>query len=373
MSSACCATASNPLPEDSPMKTRKTLWLLWPLVLLSGCDTPPDATLPATRTLSLPVMTVGAGAPLEYSGVGTLVSDRRIEVASRLSGHIRDITVQEGDRVRAGQVLAQLEASDVESQIRQADAALKVATAAAADAELDAGRYQTLFEKGVVADSDIRKVQLRAGSARESVRQAEAALAAARAQQEYATLRSPIDGQVVARLRRPGDLAVPGMPLLVLEAGGELVFETTVPGQQVSRLQNGQPVAVMLDGLPAPRPGRISRIVSSGDAVTRAYPVRITLDDVQGLRAGMFGRAVFTLGEIAVPVVPRPALAEHGGLHGVYVLDDEQRARFRWLRLGREWADRVEVTAGLQAGERILAAVTPAVQEGDRITPDAAP
>lgn len=355
------------------MKTRKTLWLLWPLVLLAGCDVPPDTATPEARTLSLPVITVGAGAPLEYSGVGTLVSDRRIEVASRLSGHIREIAVQEGDPVRAGQVLARLEASDVNSQIRQADAALKVATAAAADAELDAGRYQTLFEKGVVADSDIRKVQLRAGSARESVKQAEAALAAARAQQEYATLRSPIDGQVVARLRRSGDLAVPGMPLLVLESGRELVFETTVPGQQVARLQNGQPVVVMLDGLPTPRTGKVSRIVSSGDAVTRAYPVRITLDDAKDLRAGMFGRAVFTLGEVAVPVVPRQALAERGGLQGVYVLDDEQRARFRWLRLGREWPDRVEVTAGLRTSERIVAAVSSTLREGDRITPDAAP
>jgi len=68
-----------------------------------------------------------------------------------------------------------------------------------------------------------------------------------------------------------------------------------------------------------------------------------------------------------LPVVPRQALVERGGLYGVFVVDGEGNAYFRWLRTGREWPDRVEVTAGLQSGERLVMVPDSALRDGDRI------
>ena len=81
----------------------------------------------------------------------------------------------------------------------------------------------------------------------------------------------------------------------------------------------------------------------------------------------MFGRAAFQIGESKLLVVPRQALVERGGLYGVFVVDGEGKAHFRWLHTGREWPDRVEVTAGLQPGERLVAAPDSALRDGDRI------
>jgi multidrug efflux pump subunit AcrA (membrane-fusion protein) len=105
------------------LKKRKTTFpSLAPLALaalLGACGKAPQtAAAPDATSRPLPIMIASAGAPLEYTAVGSVVSDQRVEVASRLSGHIRDILVQEGNRVRRGQLLARLDASDVDGGIR---------------------------------------------------------------------------------------------------------------------------------------------------------------------------------------------------------------------------------------------------------------
>lgn len=350
---------------------RKTLVMALLATLLAGCGDNPDTKggKPPPKTWQLPLIAVAIGAPVEYSGIGSVVSDQRIDIASRLSGYIRELRVQEGDRVQAGQVLARIDAADVEGGIRQAQAALSTAEAALKDARIDVDRFRSLFEKGNVSDSEMRKVQLRHDAAQEMLNQARAGLETAQAQREYAEIRSPIEGVIVARAQRAGDLAVPGVPILTLESGRGLVFETFVAGQQVVHIVVGKPVTVRIDGIDAPLQGKVSRVVRSGDPVTRSYPVKIALPETRGLMPGMFGRADFVLGEAAVLVLPTRVLVERGGLRGVFIVDAAGRARFRWLRLGREWPDRVEVTAGLRAGERVVDAVEPALRDGDAVTP----
>ena len=357
---------------------RKTLFThMAPLALyalLTGCGKAPEApTQIDAKTWNLPVMTASASAPVEYTTVGSVVSDQRVEVASRLSGYIREIQVQEGERVRRGQVLARLDAADVEGGIRQTRAAQGAAEAAFRDAQTDLERFERLFERGSVSENEMRKVRLKFDAAREALNQARAGLDTALAQRAYAEITSPVAGTVVARLKRAGDLAVPGMPLLTVESGRGLLFETFVAEGQIAAMAEGKPAVVSIDSLPAPLKGTVTRVVPSGDPVTRSYQVKIALPETVGLMPGMFGRAVFTVGESPSPVVPRRALAERGGLTGVFVLDGEGRARFRWLRTGREWPDRVEVSAGLAADERFVAAVEPALREGDRVMPVEAP
>lgn len=338
-------------------------------LLLTACREPPATTAEAPAR-ALPAITVSGGAPREYTAVGSVVAESRIEVSSRLSGYVRELPVREGDAVRRGQVIARLDAADVDSGVRQAQAALASAEAAQRDALADRERYDTLFAKGLVSENEARKIRLREEAARESLNQARAALDQAQAQRDYTDIRSPVDGVVVARLRRAGDLAVPGMPLLQIETTGAPVFETTVTEQQVGALRNGQTVRVRIDGVPKALEGRIARIVASADPVTRTYPVKIALPPSPGLLPGMFGRADFTLGTSDTLLLPRALLVERGGLTGAFVLDANNRARFRWLRLGREWPRQVEVLAGLAPGERVVQGATAGggdLREGERI------
>ena len=111
--------------------------------------------------------------------------------------------------------------------------------------------------------------------------------------------------------------------------------------------------------------GHVSRIVPSGDPVTRSYEIKITLNDSTGILPGMFGRVRFQLGIETSPVIARTAVIERGGLRGVFVVDAEEHAHFRWLRFGREWPDRLQVQAGVSQGERIVGNYVSLIHDGD--------
>jgi len=354
-------------------KNRKLLLtFLAPLALsalLGACGKAPEAQpQPAPKSWDLAVVKVAtAGLPIDYTTVGSVVSDQRIEVTSRMSGYIHELLVREGDRVRRGQIIARLDGADVEGAIRQSRAGVGAASSALADAQIDFERFQRLYERASISENEWRKVRLKRDAARESLNQAQAAQDTANAQRAYVDIRSPGDGVVVARLKQAGDLAAPGAPILTLEVGRALLFETSVSEAHVAAIAVGSRARVKIDALTQIFEGTVSRVVPSGDPVTRSYLVKVALPETAGLMPGMFGRASFAVGDSSSLLVPAQALVERGGLRGVFLVDEAGLARFRWLRTGREWPDRIEVTAGLAAGERIVAAVDPGLREGDRI------
>ena len=360
-------------------KNRKLLLtFLAPLALsalLSACGKAPEAQpQPAPKSWDLAVDKVAtAGLPIDYTTVGSVVSDQRIEVTSRMSGYIHELLVREGDRVRRGQIIARLDGADVEGSIRQSRAGVGAASSALADAQIDFERFQRLYERASVSENEWRKVRLKRDAARESLNQAQAAQDTANAQRAYVDIRSPDDGVVVARLKQAGDLAAPGAPMLTLEVGRALLFETSVSEAHVAAIAVGSRARVKIDALTQVFEGTVSRVVPSGDPVTRSYLVKVALPETAGLMPGMFGRASFAVGDSPSLLVPAQALVERGGLRGVFLVDEAGLARFRWLRTGREWPDRIEVTAGLAAGERIVAAVDPGLREGDRIAGEVRP
>ena len=308
-------------------------------------------------------------APRHFISTGSVVSDQRIEMSSRLSGYVRQLKVKEGDKVQAGALLAQMDAADVEGAIRQAQAVVGAALAAQKDAQTDLERFQKLYRQNSISESDLRKARLRLDSTTEALNQAQAELSTATAQRDYTSIRSPFAASVVALNVRAGDLLVPGEPILTLESNSTLIFETFVPEQHIGLIDIGMPVHLQMDASHQPLSGTVIRVVRSGDPVTRSYPVKISLPENADLMPGMFGRAQFDLGQTDQVLLPRTALVERGGLQGVFVVDEDALAHFRWLRLGREWPEQVEVNAGLQRDDRVVASPSVTLKEGDRIQP----
>ena len=337
--------------------------------VLTACGQKPELQgAPLPKVWNLPVVQASAGLALDTAAVGSAVSDQRVDVSSRLSGFIRELNVQEGDSVRKGQLLVRIDPSDVEGGVRQAQAGVAAADAAYKDAQSDFERFQRLYDRESASENEFRKVRLKRDATAEALNQSKAAFDTAWAQRAYADIRSPVDGIVVARAKHSGDMALPGMPLLTVEAGRSLTFETSVAEGVMPSIQVGRPVTVRFDRLSTPVKGVVSRVVESADPVTRSHLVKISLPDTPGLTAGMFGRASLPLAQSGAPIIPRSSLTDRGGLRGVFVVDESNHVHFRWLRLGREWNDQVEATAGLQQGERLVAQLEPALREGDSIS-----
>lgn len=349
------------------MRKRAGQTIIMALVLLAGCDGDPTgqaAPPPAEHRLPT-LVALQEPLPVRYTTTGTVVSDERVEISSRIAAYIRNLEVREGERVARGQRIAVLDSQDVTGAIRQAEANRDKAAAAFRDAGKDLEDAEALFRKGVLSASALRKARLEQDVAAKELEAARAALVAARADLRYTEILSPVAGVVVARPARSGDLVTPGSPIVTVESDTALLFETFIAESQLGNIRLGDTVEVRIDATGRAYAGEVVRLVSSGDPVTRRYQVKISLADTDGLVPGMFGRSAFTIATRDSMLVPAAALAERGGLTGVFVVEAGGVLRFRWVRTGRNFADRTEITAGLEPGEMLLARVPAGVSDGD--------
>ncbi|MFG1304735.1 efflux RND transporter periplasmic adaptor subunit [Xanthobacter autotrophicus] len=317
---------------------------------------------PAAGLSAVPL--VETEVPVTYAVPGSVVSDGRIDVSSRVVGFIQQLDVREGQKVSRGDLLVRIDPSDIDEAIRQAEAGVRASREDLDDARADVEKYSKLAATGTIAAETLRKAKMRVNVSQAGLDKAQAALAAARAQKGYAAITSPVDGVVVSVMRRTGEMATAGAPLLTVESREVLLFKAFVAESRLTQIDPKAEVRVRIDTLKGKVfPGRVRGIVPSGDDITRRYEINVILPADPALVPGMFGRADFTLGTRKALLVPRAAIVHRGGLDGVFVLDGGS-ARFRWLRTGKESDDAVEVNAGLTAGETILLGATDALRDG---------
>jgi RND family efflux transporter MFP subunit len=284
--------------------------------------------------------------------VGTVRAVRSATIAPLISGTVAEVRVGMGSAVRAGEVLVRLSA-------REVDARLEQTRAVAALAKREHDRAATLVRDGAIpaAQYDAAASQWTVAQAR----QAEASIVA-----DHAVLRAPFAGVITAKLASVGDTAMPGQPLLVLEAPGALRFEARVPESIGSGLTIGEPVLVRLEGLGVDVEGRIAELQPASDDATRTRLAKIDLPPTPGLRSGRFGRVLLATGAALVVSVPADAVAHHGQLESVFVVE-AGIARLRLVRGGRTKDGRVEIASGLAGHERVVLAGATELVDGQRV------
>lgn len=351
-----------------------------------------------------------ARTPLTVETVGTIQSRARSVVSSRIVATVVAVRVVEGQRVEPGDLLVSLDDRDIVAQRRRAEAAVREARAAleevdrsirAAGQGLEAARtqadlarttldrYTALRERRAVAPQEYDEVQARARAAateaqrleevrasllarRESIgaraEQAEAELAAAAVLVGHAALRAPFAGVVASKTVEVGNTASPGIPLLTLE---EERYRLEVPVEEslVQSLRRGQTATVVVDALGLRREARVVEILPTADPASRSVLVRFEVPGAPGLRSGLYGRAIVTVGEREAVTVPRTALFERGQLEAVFVAEAGNAARLRLVKSGKALDDRVEILSGLAAGERVVVEGVARLTDGAAIEP----
>lgn len=345
------------------------------LLLLVACTADHEtATPPPVAAIPAETLTVAPEQISEtYTTTGTLVADDRVEIASRLMGYIRDIKVREGSPVKQGQLLLTIDPTEIEAQRAEAEARVSQARARSAEARADFERYKTLFEQKLVAANTYTKAELENQVAEEELRAALATLDRVKVQMQYAEVRSPVDGIVVERLRRTGDLANPGAAILTVENPSNIVLETYIREDQLRHVQPGDELAVSVDAVGLRTTGVVTQVVPSGDPATHSYLVKASLHELNGARSGMFARSEFATGTKWTVLVPDAALVDRADLPGVYIVDRDGIARFRMVRTGRHIDGRTEIISGLAGGERIVIDADTPVRTGDRVEDRPAP
>jgi RND family efflux transporter MFP subunit len=244
----------------------------------------------------------------------------------------------------------------VKLSAREVDARLEQTRAVSAQAARDRARATSLVGQGAISVADYEAAMSQWTVA--LARQAEASSIA-----ERRVLRAPFAGVITSKIASIGDTALPGQPLLVLEARSALRLEAQVPETAGERLAIGDAVPVRIEGLELE--GRLAEVQPASDATTRTRLFKIDLPDTTGLRSGQFGRALLAGTQSRTVTVPTEAVVRHGQLEGVFVVDSGV-ARLRLVRSGREWKGRVEISSGLSGGEKVALAATGLV-DGDSV------
>ncbi|MCS7196463.1 MAG: efflux RND transporter periplasmic adaptor subunit [Aquificaceae bacterium] len=298
--------------------------------------------------------------------VGHVVADKRVEVATRVMGRIKGLFVKEGQSVRAGQVLVsidgeelQAQVSAMEHQVTQAEQALKSALANYEMVKKTFNRYSNLLKEGAITQQEFDQIRAQYESAKAQVEQARAGIKVVQSQRQavasglkYTSLTSPINGVVVQKNADVGDLAVPGSPLLVVEAS-PYIFEVFLPERLAGKVKVGEEYEVHLQALNKTFKGRVREVSPAIDPVTKTFRVKLQLQEVEGIRSGMYGSLLIPE-RVEVLLVPESAIFKRFDFTGVWVVKPDNTLELRFVKLGERRGDKVEVLSGLREGERIV-------------------
>jgi RND family efflux transporter MFP subunit len=274
-------------------------------------------------------------------------------LSTKLMGTVLAVRVHEGDRVRRGDVLVELDARDLEAKAAQIDASLSAAKAVLNEATVHAVRMRTLFAEEAAPKAQLDAAETGLARAQAGLDAAMAAAAELRAVRDYATVRAPFDGTIVRRVVDPGAFAAPGSPLLTVQDSRRLRVAVTASPGAVRGLSRGDVVTATIEGVPAA--ATIEGVVPAAGSL---YTVNAIVDNSSGIHlAGSAASLSLPVGVRTALFVPIDAIQRQGDLTGVWV-GSAEAATLRWIRIGDGDAETVEVLAGLRDGERVLVPAT---------------
>lgn len=326
---------------------------------------------------------------------GYVVAQRKAAISSKITGRIISIAVEEGSRVKAGQIVAKLENEDVIASKKQAEANLKVAyhnlehaKAELNDAELSFYRMKGLYEQGFVSKADYDSAEARYKKAVASVQAAEATVKARKAEieaanvaLEYTLLRAPFDAVVLTKNADIGDIVTPigaaaeaKAAVVTIADLNSLQVEVDVSESNIHQVKVGQPCEIVLDGLPDLRfRGVVHMIVPTADRTKATVLVKVSfIDKDKRILPEMSAKVAFLSREIAdnenksIIAVKRHAVINRNGKNFLFLVK-ENRAFETPIIIGRKLGDMVEVLSGVEVGNRVVLKPLNKIKHGSKI------
>ena len=311
-------------------------------LLLPGCGKRHEPHAAAAVPLSTAQVRVQAAVikpqPVTEEVVGTVRAKIRATLEAKVSGRIQEMPVRLGQAVKAGDLVASLDAAEIKARLEQAQASLE-------QADRDWNRVSALFKGQAVTRSELDNAESR-------LRVAKGAVAEADAMMRYVEIRAPFDGVVSRKWADVGDLASPGKPLVDIQDPSVLQLDADVPEAMATPIQLGAALVVRLDNASGTMNGKVTEIAPAADPASRTVAMKVDLPRSPGLIPGRFARLVVPVGESRSLDVPSAAVVQRGQLEMVFVVTNQQ-ARLRLVKTGKRLGDQVEILSGLEQGDAV--------------------
>ena len=315
-----------------------------------------------------------------FEASGTVRPRTETRIESQITAQVVSVDIRPGSRVTKGQVLVSLDNRQLLSRLDQARQGLKSAQAsrkqaqqavisaeaAHSQAEANFNRTQTYFKSKAATQQALEKAQslyrqAKAGLARAQeahtgtlagIKQAEEVVREAKISMGYTRIIAPETGEVLKRLVEPGDLALPGKPLLVLQTAGAYRLEAHVREGLISKVRLGMKLPATITTLQKEVQTEVEEIIPYADPQTRTFLVKTALPPISGIYPGMFGKLRIPIRTEKVVIIPENALKKVGQLELVTVKEGDRWTR-RYVKTGRRIGNHIEVLSGLNGDETI--------------------
>jgi membrane fusion protein (multidrug efflux system) len=302
---------------------------------------------------------------------GSLAAEREARVNAEIGGLVQGVFADEGQPVRAGQLLARIDAAAIRDQVLSGQSAVRSAEQQVSLARRNVERNETLAAAGAVAQRDLETARNTLAGAQAQLAGARAQLSSAQEQMGKATVNAPISGIVSERPVSAGSVVQMGGPLFTIVDPGSMQLEASVPAAELGQVRIGAPVRFTVTGYPGQTfTGTVQRINPAADPVTRQVPVIVSIPNAQGtLVSGLFAEGRVTSEARQGIVVPASAVDERGVQPVVVRLKGGVAERVP-VTLGVRDAetDRVEITGGVAAGDTLLIGAALGTSPGTRVT-----
>ena len=320
--------------------------LIAALLFVVPLTAPAQQTLLASKPATVEVMA------LEYRLDGVVESSQQATMSAQVSGRIEEVHFDVGDRVEKGQMIVRIRDNEYRARLQGANAALAEARAGLDDAQNEFERVKGLYRDKVISKAGFDRANAALESALARVTAGEASVREVTEQLGYTVIHAPYSGVVVQRHVEPGESVNPGQPIMSGYNADALRVIVNLPQSIIGAVRKHREASI-LHGNTSLAAAKIT-ILPYADPNSHSFPVRLDVPAGNSdLYPGMLVKVSFVTGETERLMIPATALVQRSEVVGVYLVDDDDRVRFRQVRDGLRIGERVEIIAGLDAGERI--------------------
>ncbi|WP_396439102.1 efflux RND transporter periplasmic adaptor subunit [Limnohabitans sp.] len=317
-----------------------------------------DVFTAQTQTLSLGIAVSGA-----------LKATQSAVVKARVAGELQELSVREGDRVQAGQVIARIEPSEYQARVRQAQQQADSAKAQVDIAQRQFDNNQALVNQGFISQTALLNSQASLNGAKATHAAALAALDLADKSLADATLRSPLTGVVAQRLAQPGERVAIEARLVEVINLSQLEMEAALTAEDASRVRVGMTAQLQVEGVAQPVPAKVLRINPSAQTGSRSVLVYLGIQGREGLRQGLFAQGSLGTQSLQVLAVPVSSVRTDKPQPYVQVVQDGKLVHITVRTAERSEGEQQSLVAvtGVAEGAQVLSGSVGAVREGVQV------
>lgn len=339
--------------------------------MLFSCGKKTEETASTEVGIAVEVAKPTTELPKSLQFKGKISSAKSTSIRTRGSSFVEEVDVKTGDKVKQGQLLIRLNNADLQAKKAQVEAQLQQVNAQLSNTQRDVERFRNLREKQSISAKELENIELQLTSVQAQKQAMLQQLQEINSELKYFEIKAPFDGVITAKNVQKGDLANPQQAMLQLEGSGVFEMQVSVSERDIQNFQQGDTAVVQLDNASVELKAIISEVSSSSATTGGQYRVKASILSVanQALFSGMNASLKLTTNQASKGIfVPQSAIIRRGELKGLYVISQQQTALLRWVRVGENNGEQVEVLSGLNANEQIITSATSKLYNGIKVS-----